>query len=417
MNVLARTLLGAAVALYGSASSAQQHDATWTERRVIERAVTHAPEVRRAVAQLQEAQSRRAYGEVSPVGNPVVGLRAMVGVPDIPAATWALVLGIPFDVAGVRSRRQREVSLGESEALARVEAAANEARHRARAAWVETALAEESLRVASARVETAQEVLDRVRARASSRASTDLDVALAERELATAEAERAVAARDHETALGRLRDALDLAPTEAVSAPALTPPPLPTGSALEASQRAATARAEPRAFAFAASRLRASASRLRAEAVAPLLINGEAEWQGYAQSSVGVSAQWALPVLRTAQGERAEALAAARTATLEGELRGRALGREAAAAFEALRHAAEEYRTLDARAVPAAERALSLTESLSESGAVEFFRVLAARQELATARSRRIAALREAWRARLDLDRATAYDPLTRSQP
>jgi cobalt-zinc-cadmium efflux system outer membrane protein len=417
MNLLSRTLLGASL-LLSAARALAQHDApAWTEARAISRAVTHAPEVRRAVALLEESRARRAYAEVPAVGNPTVGVRAMVGVPDVPAATWALVVGLPFDVAGARGRRRGEVELGEREALARVDVAVNDARHRARVAWVDLGIAEEALRIAAARVETAAEVLQRVRARAAAQAATALDVALAERESATALAERAVAARDRETASGRLRDALDLGPTEAVAAPPPPPPELPGGTAAAAVARSAGALAEPRAFAFAASRLRASASRMRAEAVSPLLLSGEVEWQGYAQSSVGVSAQWALPVARTAQGERAEALAGARTAALEGELRARALGREAAAAFEALRYASEELRALDADAVPAAERALSLTESLSESGAVEFFRVLSARQELAVARGRRLQALREAWRARLDLDRATAFDPLSRSAP
>jgi cobalt-zinc-cadmium efflux system outer membrane protein len=407
----------AALLLRTAGAFAQNDAAVWTETRVLTRASAHAPEVLRARARLDEAQSRRAYGEVPVVGNPQVGLRAMVGVPDVPAATWALVVGVPFDVGGARGRRRDEAGLGVREAEALVEVAQNEARHRARVAWVDLGIAEEALRIAAARVETAAEVLRRVQARAGAQAATALDVALAERESATALAERAVAARDRETASGRLRDALDLGPTEAVAAPPPPPPELPGGTAAAAVARSAGALAEPRAFAFAASRLRASASRMRAEAVSPLLLSGEVEWQGYTQSSVGVSAQWALPVARTAQGERAEALAGARTAALEGELRARALGREAAAAFEALRYASEELRALDADAVPAAERALALTESLSESGAVEFFRVLSARQELATARNRRLQALREAWRARLDLDRATAFDPLSRSAP
>jgi cobalt-zinc-cadmium efflux system outer membrane protein len=407
----------AALLLRTAGAFAQNDAAVWTETRVLTRASAHAPEVLRARARLDEAQSRRAYGEVPVVGNPQVGLRAMVGVPDVPAATWALVVGVPFDVGGARGRRREEAGLGVREAEALVEVAQNEARHRARVAWVDLGIAEEALRIAAARVETAAEVLRRVQARAGAQAATALDVALAERESATAHAERAVAARDRETASGRLRDALDLGPSEAIAAPPPPPPELPGGTASAAVARSAGALAEPRAFAYAASRLRASASRLRAEAVSPLLLSGEVEWQGYTQSSVGVSAQWALPVARTAQGERAEALAGARTAALEGELRARALGREAAAAFEALRYASEELRALDADAVPAAERALALTESLSESGAVEFFRVLSARQELATARNRRLQALREAWRARLDLDRATAFDPLSRSAP
>ena len=105
------------------------------------------------------------------------------------------------------------------------------------------------------------------------------------------------------------------------------------------------------------------------------------------------------------------------SAAEEGVVGGGALGREAAAATEAVGRAMEELRVMDERVIPAATRAVALTEALSESGAIEFFRVLAARQELAVAQSRRLEALREAWRARLDLDRAIALAPTPRSAP
>ncbi|MFO0630034.1 MAG: TolC family protein [Polyangiales bacterium] len=409
--------LFAALLLRTASVCAQDDTAAWTEPRVLARASAHAPEVLRARARLDEAQARRAHGEVPVVGNPQVAVRAMVGVPDVPAATWALVLGVPFDVGGARGRRRDEAALGVREAEAAVEVAQNDARHRARAAWVDVGVAEAALRVARARAETAAEVLRRMEARAASRAATELDRTLAEREHAVATAEVAVAERDRAVAAGRLRDALDLGATERLEVPPLAPPSAPAYTAGDAARRALDARAEPRMFAAAAARLRAAAGRARAEAVAPLVVNGEVEWQGYTQSSLGVSAQWALPVARTAQGERAEALAASRTAAQEGVLSARALGREAAAATEALERAVEELRVMDARVIPAADRAVALTEALAESGAVEFFRVLTARQELAAAQSRRLEALREAWRARLDLDRALALVPTPRSAP
>lgn len=410
------TLL-AALLLRTAGAFAQADTAEWTEARVLARASAHAPEVLRARARLDEAQARRAYGEVPVVGNPQVGVRAMVGVPDVPAATWALVLGVPFDVGGARGRRRDEAAYGVREAEAAVEVAQNDARHRARTAWVDVGVAEAALRVARARAETAAEVLRRMEARAASRAATELDRTLAEREFAVAAAEVAVAERDRAVAAGRLRDALDLGATERLEVLPLQLPPAPSLSAEEAARRALDARAEPRMFAAAAARLRATAGRARAESVAPLVVNGEVEWQGYTQSSVGVSAQWALPVARTAQGERAEALAASRTAAQEGALSARALGREAAASTEALTRAVEELRVMDEQVLPAATRAVALTEALAESGAVEFFRVLTARQELAAAQSRRLDALREAWRARLDLDRALALAPTPRSAP
>lgn len=399
----------ALVALHAPAALAQQDAPTpWDEPRAIARAVARAPEVRRASSLLAEARARQAWGQVPVVGNPVVSLRAMVGVPDTPAATWGLFVGLPFDVSGARARRRDEAAWGEREAEARVDAAVNEARHRARVAWVGLSLAEAAVSVAEARRATSEEMLARVHARADAHASTALDLALAERDAAEADTELHAARRVREDARARFRDALDLDPTEPLAVPPLGPPALPAESLAVSLEAARANRAEPRALAAAASRLRTASRRLRAESVAPVVVAAEYEWQGYVQSSVGASAQWALPVARTAQGERAEALAAANSADVERELATRGVARETVAAWSALRHAVDEVSALDARVIPAAERTVSLTEALASSGAVEFFRVLSARQQLATARVRRVDALREAWRARLELDRATA---------
>lgn len=407
----------AAASLLPGVASAQADVSPWDERRAVARAVARAPEVRRAASLLEEARARRAYSRVSPVGNPVVSLRAMVGVPDLPAATYALTVGVPFDVSGARSRRREEVVWGEREAEAQLESAVNDARHRARLAWVELGVANEAVRVTRERADTARALLAQSRARIEAQAITALDLALTQREAAIAEAEHEVAARHRARSLERFRDALDLGPDEPVEVTALSPPAMPPLARADALAAARAARAEPRRWAAAAARQRASADRLRAESIAPLLINGEVEWQGYSQSSVGVSAQWALPVARVAQGERAEALASAGTSRVEGELAGRAVAREVAGAYAALEHSLAELVALTERAIPAAEEAVSLTEALRERGAAELFRVLAAQQELAAARGRRLEALREAWRARLDLDRATSTDPHARSVP
>ena len=348
------------------------------------------------------------------------GLRAMVGAPDVPAATLALLVGVPFDVGGARARRRDEAAWGEREAEANLAVAVNEARYAARRAWVELSLAESAVAVAEARRTTSEDILQRTRTRADARASTALDVALAERDAAEAAAEVTVALRARESARAVMREALDLGDGDALAVPVLDAPAPPDATLDAAVDGARARRAEPRALAAAERRLRASERRLRAESIAPFQLNAEVEWQGYSQASVGASAQWSLPVARTAQGERGEALAMARSAGVSRELAARAVTREAAAAWRTLRLAVDEVRALDDRVLPAATRAVELTEALAGSGAVEFFRVLGARQELAVARVRRIDALRDAWRARLDLDRATGADDVPtapRSEP
>ncbi|MEZ4390610.1 MAG: TolC family protein [Polyangiales bacterium] len=412
-----RWMILAAATLLPRAAAAQADAPSWDEARAVARAVSRSPEVRRAAAVLEEARARDVYARVSPVGNPVVSLRAMVGVPDLPAATYALTVGVPFDVSGARTRRRDEVAWGVREAEAQLEAALNDARSRTRLSWVELGLADEAVRVSRSRLETARALVEQAQARAEALAVTALDLALTRRDAALAEAELAVAARHRAQSLTRFREVLDLGPEEPAEVSPLPPPAMPPMDLAQALAAARAGRAEPRRWAASAARQRASAGRLRAESVAPLLLNGEVEWQGYSQTSVGVSAQWALPLARTAQGERAEALAGARTALVEGELARRAVEREVAGAYAALEHSLAELAALSERAIPAAQEAVSLTEALRERGAAELFRVLAAQQELAAARGRRLEALREAWRARLELDRATSTNPHARSVP
>jgi cobalt-zinc-cadmium efflux system outer membrane protein len=137
-------------------------------------------------------------------------------------------------------------------------------------------------------------------------------------------------------------------------------------------------------------------------------VAGELEWQGYNQTSVGASVQWSLPVAQSAQGDRAVARAQAAAADVERDLAGRAAAREAATAWAALGHALDELSTLDERVLPTQARTLALTEALFQAGAVDLFRVLLARQERVAAQLRRLEALRAAWQARIELDRATA---------
>lgn len=336
-----------------------------------------------------------------------MGLRALVGVPNREAAVWGLIVGFPIDVSGRRTYWHRETSWAVRAAEAQLAAAINEARARAREAYIEVATADAMVRATGARVETAREVLSRVRARFEAQAATALDVALSERELGEAEADHAAARRDREEAAGRLRELLNLPPTAPVVVEPIRAPTLPEGLTRESAiARALRHRREPAALAASAMRLRLSSDRLRAQALDPLFVAGEFEWQGYQQSSFGASVQWSLPLFQLAQGERAVALAEAAVTDVQRTLSSQQIARETATAWDVLVLRLEELSALEQRAVPALERALALTEEMFDAGAVDYFRVLLARHELATMRIRQLQVAREAWRARVALDRA-----------
>src|SRR5687768_6924805 len=99
LNVRATRALGVwlllASGLTGSLPRARAQQ-TWTLDRVEQVALEHSPQVQRARADLATAEAYRAFGRMPAVRNPIVNMRAMVGRPDDPAATYSVMLGIPF---------------------------------------------------------------------------------------------------------------------------------------------------------------------------------------------------------------------------------------------------------------------------------------------------------------------------------
>jgi outer membrane protein TolC len=319
-----------------------------------------------------------------------------------------LLVGVPFDLTGARQHYGDEARWASVEAEARLDVARNDAAALARDAWVDVAVSDAAIALASARLATADALLSAVRARLDAQSATALDLALAERERAGAEFDLVTARRERDAAAARLREALSLSPLNEVEVASIGAPTVPVGWTRErAVALAAQHRRESSAFAAAARRLSASRQRLHHEATAPLFVAGEVEWQGYSQASFGFSAQWALPLSQTNQGDRALADAQSRTQDEQRALALRGAGHDGATAFTELERRLEELSVLEERAIPAAERALSLTEALFRAGSIDAFRLLLARQQLFADRARRLDALRAAWHARVALDRAT----------
>ncbi len=405
-RALAQRLWAAVVVIalvYPHAALAQ----VWTEARAIARADATAPYVLRARTVVDNAAALRIYGTVPIVGNPIVGVRALF-VPDREAATVGLYVGLPFEIGGARGAWRTEARHAFDLAQASLDGARIDARADARRAYVDVAVSAERVRMTGLRLDTARELLSRTEARVRAAASTELDRALALREVGIAEFEAATAMRDRDAALARFRAALDLSPGDpAITAPVAAPGPI--GLTREAAIALALAqRPEPRAGRAAEQRWLSADMRLRAESIAPLVVAAETEVTQYRYVGVGLSMSTSIPLVQLAQGPRAVARAEAHTA---GTLRGiteRDIAREAGAAWDAYRDALEEHHTLQDHYVPALERTLELTERLFEAGAVDAFRALLARQELASARLRLLEAVRTAWMARIALDRITA---------
>ena len=395
--------------LVGSVPCAMAQVDGWTLELAERTALERAPRVRSAVATRDTAYAYRAYGQMPRAGNPVVNLRTMIGKPDAPAATYSVMVGIPFDVMGKRRAWRNEASFITEEADAKLAAVQNEVRAEARAAYVQVALAVAARSVAEQSADTARELLERIQARLSANAATALDVALSESQYAAASADVARAQRTLVEAQNAFRQALGLPHDADVQVAVLSDPTLPASLTLEAAvQRAQQKRKEAAAWASASQRWRSADRRLRAEAMAPVIagLEGEAQGNQNTQKSVGAGLNFELPFVMTNQAERAVARGEASAASVERELASHGIERDASSSYRRLEAALDELAAIEERALPAAERTLQMVQTMLEAGEVDYFRLLAARGSAFQLRSRRVDALREAWLCRIALERA-----------
>lgn len=412
LNVRAARALGVwlllASCLTGSPPRARAQQ-IWTLDRVEQVALDHSPRVLRARADLATAEAYRAFGRMPVVRNPIVTVRAMIGRPDDPAATYAAVLGIPFEVSGKRKAWRREAAFIVNQAEAVLGTVRNEVLADARQAYVEVAMAEAARNVANDSAATAHELVTRVQARLAAKAATALDVSLAESQLSEVRADAARAERELMEALGALRQALGLPATEGMVLAPLAAPAFPVGLTIEeAIARALRQRREALAYASERERYRAAERRLRREAVGPLTAGIEAEQQGNQRPnrSVGANVSFELPFVMTNQGERAVVRQQANAAELSRELAQDTIARETATAYQRLVGALNELTELETHALPAAERTLVMVQTMLDAGAIDYFRLLTARSNAFALRSRRVQALRQAWLSRIALERA-----------
>jgi cobalt-zinc-cadmium efflux system outer membrane protein len=404
--------------LFGVACAALAEDreasaqARWTLEAVVSRAVERAPDVQRAQARIAVAEAHHVFGRQPRVANPVVAVRTMLGIPDDRAATYGVVLGMPIDLSGRQTLRSREAEALVEASDAALAAARNDARAAARDAFIEIIAADGLVALREGRARLATELLARTRALADAGSATAVDLALVESELGEARAasfDADRAARDGRT---RLRGLLDLDADDPVEVAPLDVPGPPEGELARWRARAVATRAEPRTFAALRRRLGVTEDRLYAEAIDPIVVALEWESQGNVQTAntIGASVSTTLPFLRTSQGERAVTRGERDAAAVDERLAARAVEREVVRAAQRLTATLGELQALETDAIPAIERAREGMLTQLQSGAADVFRVLAAQRRLFEAYERRLVVFREAWRARVELDRAIGVD-------
>lgn len=384
----------------------------WTDSDVRARARRSAFRVRRAEHALRVAQAGRVFGELPRVGNPTLGVIALPGLPNYGALTYAVSLGLPIDLAGVGRARSREAEAGVRVGTARLDAERAAAEAEARAAWVTVGVARSLEAIQRSRLASAQEAEARIEARLAAGESTALDRAMVQRERAAAEADVARAVRMGREAADALRMALDLPGRSPIEVAPLGAPSRPTADTIaRAASAAGSRRGEVRAAQAVGLEASARGVRQGREAVAPLTVGLEGQQVAVGPqetaSSLGLSLRWELPFVRRAQGERAVSSAEASAARADARILQRVVSREVEAAGARLESALEELDVLEQRALPAAANLEQQTTVTWTAGNLEWFRVQEARRERLVLAARSLEVLREAWLARIELDRAS----------
>lgn len=396
-------------------SPRDQVPTVWTDSEVRARARRSAFRVRRAEHALRVAQAGRVFGDLPRVGNPTLGVMALPGVPNFGALTYAVSLGLPIDLAGVGRARSREAEAGVRAGTARLDAERATAEAEARAAWVAVGVARSLEAIQRSRLASAQEAEARIEARLAAGESTALDRAMVQRERAAAEADVARAVRLGREASDALRMALDLPGRSPIEVAPIGAPSRPTADTIARAARAAgSRRGEVRAAQAVGLEASARGVRQGREAVAPLTVGLEGQQVAVGPqetaSSLGLSLRWELPFVRRAQGERAVSSAEASAARADARILQRVVSREVEAAGARLESALEELDVLEQRALPAAANLEQQTTVTWTAGNLEWFRVQEARRERLELAARALEVLREAWLARIELDRASGAE-------
>jgi cobalt-zinc-cadmium efflux system outer membrane protein len=292
-------------------------------------------------------------------------------------------------------------------AVARERLARAEARARAQATYVAVLLATAQQEWAARRQELAGRLVDSMRARADSGASSDVDLRLAIVEHSRTRSDLVAATQGLGDALADLRVLLGVGPQGRLSLTTpLRLPELALPSLAQAVAQAQQRRAELSALDARRSELDAEVVRLRREAIpSPTLFLGlQRDRPGEEIVRGGVAIP--LPLWRRNQGPLALVRAEQQRTTDERTLVERELIRDVDVALRAVVSRGEQVRLVQSEMVPAAEAALELLTQGWRAGKFDVFRMIQASREAGDAQRRALEDLGRFWQARIELDRA-----------
>ena len=371
------------------------------------RAAQHAPEVRRAIHQVREAEaSRVGAGIVLPV-NPRLQVEARPGLTDntFGELGYSAILDALFEVGGAPRARVREAEYRAAVAETQAVLARLDAKLAVTEAYVATKLARDQLAYAHEARAIAERLVNVARERLNAGAGSDVELTTAQAELAERRSEEhtAVAAESLSQMTLKLLAGLPVdGALQLVSAIEDVHDIPPT---VVMQERARTERPDLKVVDAELARLQATDTRLRRE-VFPRLgtyVGVDAAPSSPWFGQVGVSIE--LPIAQRNQQGRAIVSAQAEAQREIAEILLRRIDLELTHRRTAHEEARVELGELADEGIPVAQRRLELVEAGWRAGRFDVFRVTAAAEDLVRLKTLRIDVLQRLWRERLALER------------
>lgn len=351
--------------------------------------------------------------EAAMVRNPVLG--GEVRFPAAPAAPFEITLAQPVLDLLTRPRRRRIAAARFAAIEARTAGAVLELEAETRESFYRVQAAEQAAGVARTLATAAETAAGLGARQLAAGDTTDLD--LANQQAMAAETrlglERATA--EAATARERLQRVMGLGGLGGETAPAWRvagelPPPASAEAPLDGLEAAATARRPD--LAALRSDVEAAAQELPAGRLAAL---GTVEVGGHSErdpvdghTTTGPAAAIGVPLFDWGQAARRRAEARYLAARDRYAARLAAARSEVREAWERLRAARREAELWRDEMVPLRRRILDLTETRYNAQLAGVFQLLAAKQDALRAEQQAIAALRDYWLARTEMERALA---------
>lgn len=364
-------------------------------RVVLQRAASHAPQVRLGNAALNISQTSYVDARRPPLTNPyfeILAQRGTQGTTD--GINWNGTVWLPFELAGQRGRRVAEAEAFVDLHEATLETAEASAHGEALSAYGTALVAAERIRVLEHLVAMSKTTANIYEARLEAGDAILRDATIARVDLARNE----VLLQD---ARGRLASALSQLNRvtgeryDGVTIDGLSPPDVNLEAYLrriakELPPAVASSEAEAKYF-------ETQKARLEREVMGPvqlMLMGGRGD---FGEARLGAGIAYEIPLFRSRQGERARADAEKLRAETESNVRRNYIEARIDGIVQQFRQDQRAYEVLRDVALPAAEEAVEASMATLQAGKEDWFVVLLSRRDQAMLALQKLEIVERQW--------------------